>query len=111
MSSIEEIISYDVDYYGGGMNATGYQYRAIIGLRRANGSLIGAAYFHRDPSTLPPTDEQKPGGYIWCHYPWDSFAQVLDLLRNESPVYLRYVGANWQVACITTSIEPVGESE
>jgi len=111
VASIEEIKTYDVEYYGGGKNAAGYPYRAIIGLRRANGSLIGAAYFHREGASLPATDEQTPGGYIWCHYPWDSFTHVLDLLRNESPVYARYVGANWQIGSITTSLEPVGESE
>lgn len=32
MAFSEEIKKYDVAYYGGGKNTTGYQYRAIIGL-------------------------------------------------------------------------------
>ncbi len=106
----EEIKKYDVAIYGGGKNTTGYSYRAIIGLRRADGSLIGAAYFYRDPAAMPNTDMQSSGGYVWCNYTWDDFSQVVDVLRNEEPVYLRYVDG-WNLASITTSLEPVGEGE
>lgn len=111
MAFIEEIRKYDVAYYGGGKNATAYPYRAIIGLRRADGSLIGGAYFHRDAATMPNTDEQTSSGYVWCHYTWDNFSQIMDLLRNEKPAFVRYVAGGWQLASITTSIEPVGEGE
>lgn len=111
MAFVEEIKKYDVAYYGGGKNTTGYEYRAIIGLRRADGSLIGGAYFHRDPATMPSTDDQTAAGYVWCHYPWEHFAHILDLLRNEKPVFVRYVAGGWHIASITTSIEPVGEGE
>jgi hypothetical protein len=111
MAFVEEIKKYDVAYYGGGKNATGYPYRAIIGLRRDDGSLIGGAYFHRDPATMPSTDQQTSTGYVWCHYSSDSFSQVLDLLRNEKPVFVRYVAGGWQIASITTASEPVGEGE
>ncbi|MGH7801922.1 MAG: hypothetical protein ACREOW_15070 [Thermodesulfobacteriota bacterium] len=106
-----EIKKYDVIYYGGGKNTTGYSYRAIIGLRRDDGSLIGAAYFHRDPATMPDTDEQSPSGYISCHYLWQDFSKVLDILRNEKPVYLEFVGGVWKQGSIKTSTEPVGEGE
>lgn len=107
----EEIKRYDVSYYAGGKNTAGYRFRAIIGLRRDNGSLIGAAYFHRDPATMPNTDNQEATGYIWVHYRWEDFPQVMDLLRNEKPVYLRYVAGGWNMASIDTSAEPVGEGE
>jgi hypothetical protein len=111
MAVTEEIKKYDVAYYGGGKNTNGYPYRAIIGLRRDDGSLIGGAYFHRDSATMPNADDQTSSGYIWCHYCWEDFPQVLDLLRNEQPVFVRYVGGGWKIASITTSIEPVGEGE
>lgn len=106
----EEIKKYDVAYYGGGKKANGYPYRAIIGLRRDDFSLIGAAYFHRQPDTMPDTDSQSPGGYIYCHYLAEDFPRILDLLRNEKPVYLRYT-TGWNLADIRTSMEPVGEGE
>ena len=108
---LEEIHKYDVSYNGGGMNTTGYTYRAIIGLRKADGSLIGAAYFHSNPATMPNTDHQSSSGYVWCHYSWEHFPPVLDLLRNEKSVYLRYVEGDWHIASITTRVEPVGEGE
>jgi hypothetical protein len=103
-----EIKKYDVAYYAGGKNTAGYKYRATIGLRREDLTLIGAAYFHRDPATMPNADHQDPSGYLWCHYSWEDFPRVLDLLRNEKPVFVRYVDG---IASITTSMEPVGEGE
>ena len=111
MAFLKEIKKYDVAYYGGGQNSTGYKYRAIVGLRQQDGKLLGAAYFHRDPTTMPATDDQTSSGYVWCHYSWEHFAQILDLLRNEKPVHLRYVAGGWKIASVTTAIEPVGEGE
>ena len=105
-----EIKNYDVNYYGGGKNTTGYPYRAIIGLRRDDGTLIGGAYFHRDRATMPDTDSQETSGYISCNYDWEDFPRVMDLLRNEKPVLVEYLG-KWNIAGITTSLEPVGEGE
>jgi len=107
----EKIVSYDIAYYAGGKFASGYPFRAIIGLRREDGSLIGGAYFHRDQGNMPDTDEQTSTGYIWCHYHWEDFPHILDMLRNENPVYVRYVAGSWNLASITTMMEPVGEGE
>jgi hypothetical protein len=106
----EAIARYSVAYYAGGATANGYQYRAIIGLRRADGSLLGGAYFHRDPSTMPDTDTQTASGYHWLHYRSEDFERILDILRNEKPCYLRYVDG-WSLGSINTSTEPVGEEE
>jgi hypothetical protein len=110
MAVFEQIKKYDVAYYGGGGTANGYWYRAIIGLRRDDGSLIGAAYFYRDGANMPATDEETATGYVHCRYPAADFPNVLDLLRNEKPVYIKYVGG-WNIASVTTSPEPVGEGE
>ncbi|MDR8391959.1 hypothetical protein NC796_12445 [Aliifodinibius sp. S!AR15-10] len=111
MAFVEEIKNYTVSYYAGGKNTNNYQYRAIIGLRREDGSLIGGAYFHRNATTMPNTDNQTSSGYLWFHYTWEDFPQVMDLLRNEGPVYARYVAGGWHLGSITTSTEPVGEGE
>jgi hypothetical protein len=109
--AIEEIKRYSVYYYAGGKQDPGHQHRAIISLRRDDKTLIGVAYFHRDPSTMPETDSRTPQGAVHCHFPWESFARVLDLLRNESPVFLRFAAGEPSVASIVTSPEPVGEGE
>jgi len=108
--SIIEIKKYDVAYYAGARNVAGYPYRAIIGLRDDNDKLIGAAYFHHNVATMPNADTQKATGYISCHYLAADYSHVLDLLRNEKPVYAEFE-AGGNIANIRTSAEPVGEGE
>ena len=109
--AIIEIKKYDVAYYAGGKNAAGYPYRAIIGLRDDSDGLIGAAYFHHNATTLPVTDTRRASGYISCHYLAADYPQVLDLLRNEKPVYVEFDVHLGNMANIRTSAEPVGEGE
>jgi len=110
MAIIKTIKKYDVSYYGGGNNSKNYDYKVIIGLRNDDNTLIGAAYFHRNETTLPNTDSMDPSGYMNIHYPQSDFPRIYDMLRNEEPVYVRYV-SGWEMASINTSLEPVGEEE
>ncbi len=105
----DQIKEYDVSYVGGGQKANGFKYRAVIRLHADDGGLLGRAYFHRDKATMPSTDG-KLAGYVSCHYMSEDFPRVLDLLRNEEPVYVQYV-PTWQIGIICTSLEPVGEGE
>jgi hypothetical protein len=109
--AIIEIKKYDVAYYAGGKNAAGYPYRAVIGLRNESDGLIGAAYFHHNGTTMPVADTQRASGYISCHYPAEEYARVLDILRNEQPVYVEFEAHLGNMANIRTSAEPVGEGE
>jgi len=106
--AIIEIKKYDVAYYAGGRNAAGYPYRAIIGLRDDHDRLIGAAYFHQNSSTMPGGDTQNASGYISCHYLAVDYPMILDVLRNEKPVYVEF---EMNTGNIRTSAEPVGEGE
>lgn len=106
-----EIKKYDVAYYAGGKNVAAYPYKAIIGLRNDNDELVGAAYFHHNIATMPIADTQKATGYISCHYPAEDYPQVLDLLRNEKPVYVEFEVRPGNIANIRTTAEPVGEGE
>ena len=109
-SKFVEIKKYHINYYAGGKKSTQpYPYRSIIGLYGDSG-LIAGLYFHNDPSTLPDQDHIPDTGQPMLHYPVEDFANVIDLLRNESPVYYRQVGG-WSMASISTSMEPVGEGE
>ena len=109
--SIKEIKKYDVAYYAGAQNLVSYPYQAIIGLRDDNNTLIGAAYFHHSRTTMPVADTEKATGYISCHYLSDDYPRILDLLRNEKPVYVEFEVRAGNVANIRTSAEPVGEGE
>ena len=109
--AIIEIKKYDVAYYAGGRNAADYPYRAIIGLRNESDGLIGAAYFHHNAATMPIGDTQKASGYISCHYLSEAYPKVLDILRNEKPVYVEFEVRPGNIANIRTNAEPVGEGE
>jgi hypothetical protein len=109
--AIREVKKYDVAYYGGAKNTSGYPYRAIIGLRDEDNMLLGAAYFHHSAATMPECDSQKATGYISCHYPAEHYGHIIDLLRNEKPVFVEFEVAAGNVANIRTSAEPVGEGE
>ena len=111
MGIIREIKNYDVAYYAGGKNLSGHPYRAIIGLRDENNALLGAAYFHHSAATMPNADTQRTTGYISCHYPAELYPYVIDLLRNEKPVFLEFEVTAGNVANIRTNAEPVGEGE
>lgn len=108
--AIIEIKKYDLAYYAGAKNVGGYPYQAIIGLRNESDALIGAAYFHHTTSTMPIADTMKATGYISCHYLAEDFPRVLDILRNEKPVYVEFE-VRPHIANIRTSAEPVGEGE
>jgi len=109
--AIVEIKKYDVAYYAGGRNVAAYPYRAVIGLRDDSDRLIGAAYFHQNSSTMPNGDTHNASGYISCHYLATDYPQILDILRNEKPVYVEFVSKGGNLANIRTSAEPVGEGE
>ena len=49
-------------------------------------------------------------GIHYFYYPESMFPIVLDVLRNESPVYFSWNATNC-LGSITTSSEPVGEEE
>jgi len=106
-----KIKTYVVSYYGGGKKVTKpYSYRAIIALWDDKG-LIGALYFHNDPDTMPDADHLPDTGQPMSHYPIEDFSRILDILRNEEPVYYHQL-SNWPtMAWLRTSSEPVGEGE
>ncbi len=81
---------------------TGY-----IQLYGANNTNIGTACFARDVQSMPPP-EKRPSGWVFLSYYDSQFADVVDMLRNEKPCYLVWIGPE---AWITTFSEAVGEGE
>ena len=53
-------------------------------------------------------DSQSDGGIISMHLPSAMFRNVLDVLRNEKPVYIYFAQGK---GFLTTSMEPIGEAE
>jgi len=80
-----------------------------IGLM-AGGAYIGQLVFHPNGATLPA--DGLNGTQPQLHYHLDDFANALDLLRNEKPVYLLYSGSGGGYEnALVTDPETVGEGE
>jgi hypothetical protein len=107
----KEIKSYSISHYGGGKRVIKpYSYRAIIGLW-GDAGLSAALYFHDDPKSMPDGDSLPDVGQSMSHYPIADLFRILDILRNERPVYYEQL-SNWpNMASIRTHLEPTGEGE
>ena len=101
-----EVKNYAVRFHGG-PEGSGKGIRAQIHLFNDNNKMVGAIDFY-DDGVLLPTDSLEP--MIRMSMPASQVYAVVDLLRNEKPLFLE-----WQKglknAYLATSQEPVGEGE
>lgn len=99
-----EVASYSLLFYG---SSTGYQAtRAQIQLSDANGQTLAWVRF-KDPG-MPFEDDYEGAGIIRMHLPSDMFQSVLDVLRNEKPIYVYFAAGR---GFLGSSSEPIGEEE
>lgn len=110
MSLSEQITTYEINYYGGSATNAKNLHRAMIKLRRQDGTLIAVAYFHRETGTIPEFDSKNEHDHYLIHYTAADYGHVLDILRNEKPVFFQFMEHSG-VGNIATSAEPVGEGE
>lgn len=102
MASVVE--KYHVLMYG---SPSGYQTnRAQIALYDGSNKVVAYLRFN-DPGMFFENDYLS-GGIIRMHLPSHTFDSVLDVLRNEKPVYVYFAQNRGFLA---TTAEPVGEGE
>ncbi len=71
---------------------------------------LGQLIFMPNGSVLP--QDHMANGQVNLYYYLDDFQNAIDLLRNESPMYLLYSGSGGGFENgINTTEEPVGEGE
>lgn len=98
------ISSYSILYYG---SPSGYQTnRAQIQLVDTNKKVVAWLRFN-DPGQFFENDYES-GGIIRMHLPSSMLENVIDTLRNESPVYIYFAAGR---GFLGTSAEPIGEGE
>ncbi len=71
-----------------------------------NGSNVMSCEFYRDGAALP--ENRFKGGRVGLVYPYSHFDEILDVLRNEKPLYYGLI-LSTKVGYIATRAEPVGE--
>ena len=92
------------------------QFAATIWLFRTDQSLLAFVRFYRAGTTMAPNQFRSDLNAAEVSFPYDAFAPMVDLLRNESPVYFPWFDYSVQVpgrifGVVGTSREPVGEAE
>lgn len=99
-----EIKKYHVLVYG---SPNGYQTnRAQISLYNSSNKTVAYLRFN-DPGMSFENDSES-NGRILMHLPSTMFDSVLDVLRNEKPVYIYFAAGR---GFLSTSREPIGEGE
>jgi hypothetical protein len=78
---------------------------AAIGLIDTSGSYVGIIYFFREDYDLPAA---RTSGGVAMHFHISEMPVMLDILRNESPIFLNTTG---NTAHLGTATEPIGEGE
>lgn len=77
---------------------------------KGGGKSLGQLIFKPNGAALPA--DSISGGQVNLYYHLDDYENALDLLRNESPVYLLYSGSGSGFENgIKTTQEVVGEGE
>jgi hypothetical protein len=92
------------------------QFAATVWLYRADGSVLALARFYRASIPMAPNRFRSDLNAAEVSFPYDAFAPIVDLLRNETPAYFTWFDYSAQVpgrifGVIGTSAEPVGEAE
>lgn len=82
--------------------------RAVIMLSESD-SFIGYLHFLADGCELPKA--VKKFGYYYLYYHFSDLPVMVDMLRNEKPLYLIYMEDDKNNCRISTIMEPVGEGE
>jgi hypothetical protein len=101
---VREVTDYSILVYG---SPQGYlTNRAQIELHGADGKTVAWLRFN-DPGMFFE-DDSLLGDIIRMHLPSSMFQSVLDILRNEKPVYIYWAQNR---GFLSTSSEPVGEGE
>jgi len=99
-----------------------YRVLMISGYNGVGGNQIGFVYFN-DPTKkylgyagiikdgVPlPANTQWPNGILNIYFHEAELVAMLDTLRNEKPIYLRF-NTDLKWGSIGTNLEPVGEQE
>ena len=105
----KEVTAYSIFVYGSEIGA-GSMREMIYLYGPNNNELLAIVKFH-DPGMTFFLDAVN-NNVIFMNLPSEMFNNILDILRNEKPVYVRFnetSGGNY--GTITTSFEQVGEGE
>jgi hypothetical protein len=106
----KEISTYGVNVVS---NSEPNKFAATVALFDSSGRAIAFLRFYLPENTPAPNEFRADLGYPQVSYPFAEFQSVIDILRNEKPLYFTWYDY-MPVRCfgaIGTSREPIGETE
>jgi hypothetical protein len=91
-------------------------YAATVWLYKADRSLIAFLRFYRAGVAMRPNEFRQDLNAALVSYRFDALPPLVDVLRNEKPLYFTWFDYSAQVpgrlfGVVGTSLEPVGEQE
>ena len=101
---LKEIKTYQIYLFGGPDGL--WTNRSKIGLRGSDGKIL--AHINFNDSDMKFENDSESYGIIKMNLPSTMFENIVDVLRNEKPVYIQFVHGH---GILQTSLEPVGEGE
>ena len=107
MAFSAQLVTYNAYYMGKRADNV----RAVIYAKDADQHLRAYLIFTENGTDLPDSSESDFQSVPWCRiwYHIDQFPAVIDVLRNEEPVWAHYNSPTY--ASIATGSEPIGEGE
>jgi hypothetical protein len=100
----DAIETYSISLNTGALTAE----RATVWLKGVGGDPLGRIQFYDDDAHGGAGDFVDRGSHPVLHLPSSRLADVLDMLRNEKPVF---VGFFQDRGVLSTEEEPIGEAE
>lgn len=82
----------------------------VLFLYDNNNSHIGYVYFRSGTQPLPEAKQYSNGRYA-LYYRRSVLSELIDMLRNEKPIYLNWIPEGTNNTRISTTAELVGEEE
>jgi hypothetical protein len=112
------ITTTEIATYGANVVSEGdpNQLAATVWLFKADGNLLAFLRFYRAGTALAPNEFRQDLGAALVSHRLDALSPMVDILRNEKPLYFTWFDYSAQVpgrmfGVVGTSREPVGEQE
>ena len=102
-----QISKYSITYTGKKDGSTFW--RAFIHLTGSDNNYVGGIYFYDDVNETNWEDGYS-NSYLFMFLPVSHMPRIIDLLRNEQPIYFTHNESAGKTY-LSTSSEPVGEGE
>ncbi|GJL53523.1 MAG: hypothetical protein NPIRA02_06550 [Nitrospirales bacterium] len=103
-SEVFEITSYRYYQFSSRENV----FKAVISCSASGGKTV---YVYFDGGEHSLAEARKNGNSYFLYYRYADMANIIDMLRNEKPIWMVYVPEGSNNSRISTSQEPVGEGE